>query len=215
MQPEAAASNAKSTDAGSVSLSSLQNGFVQVNNAEDSDYASSIFQVNMGPDASDAAAAAPAKPAPAAKPSDTHSDSQPVTAEEWGSCGPLHNAKCPGSQCCSATLGWVCGDADAFCSVEQGCMPSWGSCTPHGGISATATTSKGSSSDAAPESSSSKSTNTSKTAEATPADVSSRWSTGGIVGVASGGAATLAALLGGAYTCWKWWHKRRAIEVRR
>jgi hypothetical protein len=39
-------------------------------------------------------------------------------------------------------------------------------------------------------------------------------STGGIVGAASGGVGVLAALLGAAYTCWKWWHKRRAIKVR-
>jgi hypothetical protein len=57
---------------------------------------------------------------------------------------------------------------------------------------------------------------TSAAAAADPAVAagSTSWSTGGIVGAASGGVGVLAALLGAAYTCWKWWHKRRSIKVR-
>ncbi|CAG8729628.1 11676_t:CDS:2, partial [Dentiscutata erythropus] len=49
---------------------------------------------------------------------------QNVSAD--GTCGPDKNTVCPNGYCCSKYC--YCGNTPAFCDIDQGCQPGYGTC---------------------------------------------------------------------------------------
>lgn len=54
--------------------------------------------------------------------------STPPTVSTDGTCGPIVNKKCPGTQCCSGSN--FCGTGVDFCGAANWCQSAYGRCGP-------------------------------------------------------------------------------------